>query len=163
MLLQKYTEIFTVILTIIYSEIIMSTICGLYSKLYSCIAVTLAHNGDFEESDRYIKLAGQTALNASDSITLFMKSSEIAYIRCEYKTAYDLFERGALLDVTQKEPLEKNSPLYDIGRDKLLITNHSVGFTPLIEPLCYDRIIENIEHFLKEGKPKHIVNIKEQY
>ena len=71
--------------------------------------------------------------------------------------------RGALLDVTQKEPLEKNSPLYDIGRNKLLITNHSVGFTPIIEHLCYDRIIENIECYLKEGKPKDIVNIKEQY
>ena len=71
--------------------------------------------------------------------------------------------RGALLDVTQKEPLDKTSPLYDIGRNKLLITNHSVGFTPVIEPLCYDRIIENIEFYLKNGKPKHIVNIKEQY
>ena len=71
--------------------------------------------------------------------------------------------RGALLDVTQKEPLDKTSPLYDIGRNKLLITNHSVGFTPVIEPLCYDRIIENIEFYLRNGKNKHIVNIKEQY
>ena len=72
---------------------------GLYSKLYSCIAVTLAHNGDFEESDRYIKLAGQTASNASDSISFFMKSSEIAYLKGEYKNAYDLLESGQLLEI----------------------------------------------------------------
>ena len=72
---------------------------GLYSKLYSCIAVTLAHNGDFEESDRYIKLAGQTATNASDSISFFMKSSEIAYLKGEYKNAYDLLESGQLLEI----------------------------------------------------------------
>lgn len=72
---------------------------GLYSKLYSCIAVTLAHNSDFEESDRYIKLAGQTASNASDSISFFMKSSEIAYLKGEYKNAYDLLESGQLLEI----------------------------------------------------------------
>ena len=72
---------------------------GLYSKLYSCIAVTLAHNGDFEESDRYIKLAGQTALDAYDSISFFMRSSETAYLKSEYKNAYNLLESGQLLEV----------------------------------------------------------------
>ena len=35
--------------------------------------------------------------------------------------------KGAVLDVTQKEPLEKESKLYNISPTKLLITNHSLG------------------------------------
>lgn len=71
--------------------------------------------------------------------------------------------RGAVLDVTYKEPLDKKSKLYDISPEKLIITNHSVGFTPAIQDLCFERLEENIGNYLKTGKPIHIVNISEQY
>ena len=71
--------------------------------------------------------------------------------------------RGAVLDVTYKEPLDKKSKLYDISPEKLIITNHSVGFTPAIQDLCFERLEANIGNYIKTGKPIHIVNISEQY
>ena len=72
---------------------------GLFSRTYSCFSVINAYNGDFKGSDKYLELAKRTAKNASDSITLFLKSSESTYLKGEYRKAYDLLEKGVIMEV----------------------------------------------------------------
>lgn len=72
---------------------------GLHSRTYSCISVLKAYIGEFEESDKYIELANQTALVIADSITLYKKSSESAFLRGDYIKAYRLFGKGDELDL----------------------------------------------------------------
>ena len=67
--------------------------------------------------------------------------------------------RGALLDVTPLEPLKKESKLYNISPEKLLITNHSLSIN-------HDTIEKGFEFFyknLKTGKPLTIVDKVRQY
>lgn len=65
--------------------------------------------------------------------------------------------RGAVLDVCQNEPLNKNDKLYDIPKEKLFITNHSGDFTTLYIDQSYAPLIENIKHYIQEGKLVTIV------
>ena len=51
--------------------------------------------------------------------------------------------RGALLDVTDPEPLPEDHPLW--GLDNVLITPHNAGHTPAYFDRCADILAENVE------------------
>ena len=65
--------------------------------------------------------------------------------------------RGAVLDVCQHEPLDKDDKLYTISKDKLLITNHSGDFTTDYIDQAYELLLQNIKSFIKTGKLATIV------
>ena len=65
--------------------------------------------------------------------------------------------RGAVLDVCQHEPLDKDDKLYNVPKDKLLITNHSGDFTTDYIDQAYELLIQNIKSFIKTGKLATIV------
>ena len=71
--------------------------------------------------------------------------------------------RGAALDVTKKEPLQKDSRLYNISPTKLLITNHSLCIVPEATTNGFECFIKNLKHYLKTGKPVNIVDKERQY
>ena len=60
--------------------------------------------------------------------------------------------RGAVLDVCQHEPLDKNDKLYSVSKEKLFITNHSGDFTTDYIDQAYELLIQNIKSFIKTGK-----------
>ena len=66
--------------------------------------------------------------------------------------------RGAALDVFQKEPLDKNSKLYEVSQEKLLITNHHLGVVSDYLVKCFKCIEENILSYLQKGKPITVVD-----
>jgi phosphoglycerate dehydrogenase-like enzyme len=57
---------------------------------------------------------------------------------------------GAALDVFDKEPLAKDSPLWDL--DGLLITPHSAGLTEKLWERHYALFSENLTRYM-DGKP----------
>lgn len=57
--------------------------------------------------------------------------------------------KGAAIDVAEKEPIPKNSPLWDI--ENLLITPHVAGSTPEYWDRVYNIFSENLKRY-KEGK-----------
>ena len=65
--------------------------------------------------------------------------------------------RGAVLDVCQHEPLDKDDKLYNVPKNKLLITNHSGDFTTDYIDQAYELLIQNIKSFIKTGKLVTIV------
>ena len=65
--------------------------------------------------------------------------------------------RGAVLDVCQHEPLDKDDKLYSVPKNKLLITNHSGDFTTDYIDQAYELLIQNIKSFIKTGKLATIV------
>lgn len=71
--------------------------------------------------------------------------------------------RGAFLDVTPDEPLNKDSNLYKISPDKLLITCHSLAFTDDIVDTGFEFFYKNLEAYLKTGTPLTIVDKKRHY
>ena len=71
--------------------------------------------------------------------------------------------RGALLDVTSIEPLSKDSKLYNISPQKLLITDHSLAFTDDIVDTGFEFFYKNLENYIKTGEPLTIVDKKRQY
>ena len=71
--------------------------------------------------------------------------------------------RGALLDVTPIEPLQKESKLYNISPDKLLITNHSLCINDDTVEAGFNFFYENLVNYLKTGKPLTIVDKTRQY
>ena len=71
--------------------------------------------------------------------------------------------RGALLDVTVHEPLEKDSKLYNIPTNKLLLTNHSLGLVKNYHEMTIKCLLENITSYLDTGKPINVVNKTHQY
>ena len=71
--------------------------------------------------------------------------------------------RGATLDVTKKEPLEKDSVLYNISPQKLLITNHSFCDVPELTINGFNCFVDNLKNYIKTGKPINIVDKKRQY
>ena len=66
--------------------------------------------------------------------------------------------KGAVLDVTQNEPIEKDSKLYSISKNKLLLTNHSLGVTKEYPKLGFECVKMNVFSYLENGKPKNVVN-----
>lgn len=71
--------------------------------------------------------------------------------------------RGAVLDVTKIEPLNKDSKLYNISPSKLLITNHSFCGVPENSKNGFECFINNLNSYLKTGKPINIVDKQRQY
>ena len=65
--------------------------------------------------------------------------------------------RGAFLDVTAQEPLDKNSKLYDISPRKLLISNHSMGVVDDYFQLGIKFFVDNVLYYLENGKQLNIV------
>jgi phosphoglycerate dehydrogenase-like enzyme len=57
---------------------------------------------------------------------------------------------GALLDVTESEPLAKESPLWDM--DNVIITCHYAGCRPGYSRMAMEVALENLEHY-KRGEP----------
>ena len=71
--------------------------------------------------------------------------------------------RGALLDVTPSEPLNKDSKLYNISPEKLLLTSHSLAFTDDIVDTAFTFFYNNLKNYLETGKPLTVVDKKRQY
>ncbi len=70
---------------------------------------------------------------------------------------------GAGLDVFTKEPLEENSPLWDM--DNVIITPHTSGSTEhYTKRVIEDIFIPNLKHYLKREYPsKNLVDYKKGY
>ena len=71
--------------------------------------------------------------------------------------------RGAVLDVTKLEPLNKDSKLYNISPNKLLITNHSLCIVPENSKKGFECFVNNLKNYIKTGKPINIVDKQRQY
>ena len=71
--------------------------------------------------------------------------------------------RGAALDVFQKEPLDKNSKLYDVSQEKIFITNHDLGVVSDYIVKCFKCVQDNIVSYLEKGKPVTIVDKEFRY
>ena len=71
--------------------------------------------------------------------------------------------RGAVLDVTKNEPLNKDSKLYTISPNKLLITNHCFCHVPEGSKNGLECFLNNLRSFLETGKPINIVDKNRQY
>lgn len=71
--------------------------------------------------------------------------------------------RGAFLDVTPVEPLNKDSKLYNISPNKLLITNHSLCINDGRIDDGFNFFYNDLEHYIKTGKPLTIVDKKRNY
>jgi phosphoglycerate dehydrogenase-like enzyme len=68
---------------------------------------------------------------------------------------------AALLDVTEKEPLPADSPLW--GMKQVLLTGHYAGFHPDYEAMALEVALENLDRFL-QGKPlKNVVDKEAGY
>lgn len=72
--------------------------------------------------------------------------------------------KGAVLDVLDEEPLEENSPLWDMRN--VILTPHIAG--PSIgndytERAIWELCMENLERYLKGRKLEHIVDLTEGY
>ena len=71
--------------------------------------------------------------------------------------------KGAVLDVTPEEPLKKESKLYNISPNKLLLTNHTLCFNTETVNMGFDFFYNNLESYLKTGKPITLIDKKLQY
>ena len=71
--------------------------------------------------------------------------------------------KGAVLDVTPEEPLKSDSKLYNVSQKKLLLTNHSLCFNTETVNTGFDFFYNNLENYLKTGKPNSIIDKKMQY
>jgi phosphoglycerate dehydrogenase-like enzyme len=71
--------------------------------------------------------------------------------------------RGAALDVTKKEPLNEDSKLYNISPSKLLLTNHSFCIVTESNGNGVKCFVNNLQNYLKTGKPINIVDRNRQY
>lgn len=66
--------------------------------------------------------------------------------------------RAAVLDVNEKEPLDRESPLYELGKEKLLLTCHSGDITTSYVDQCFAVLENNLKTYLKTKNPETIVN-----
>ena len=71
--------------------------------------------------------------------------------------------RGAVLDVTKLEPLNKDSKLYNISPTKLLLTNHSFCHVPENSKNGFECFLNNLKSYLETGKPINIVDKIRKY
>ena len=69
---------------------------------------------------------------------------------------------GAGLDVTDPEPLPEESPLWDMPN--VIILPHMGGFSARYTQRLMDLFIENLQSYVKTGKPaRNIIDFKQQY
>jgi phosphoglycerate dehydrogenase-like enzyme len=63
---------------------------------------------------------------------------------------------GALLDVTETEPLPDSSPLWDM--DNVILTAHNAGFHPDYDTLALGIALENLEHYVRGEPLKNLID-----
>jgi phosphoglycerate dehydrogenase-like enzyme len=68
---------------------------------------------------------------------------------------------GAGLDVTEKEPLPADSPLWDAP--KLIITPHRAGASQHRPRKIYEFFSANLERYLKGDTPRNIIDKRKGY
>lgn len=70
--------------------------------------------------------------------------------------------KGVALDVFEKEPLPKESKLWDC--DNVIVTPHNAWVSEKVVERLGEVVVENLEHFIKYGKPKYYVkDLKKGY
>jgi phosphoglycerate dehydrogenase-like enzyme len=57
---------------------------------------------------------------------------------------------GAILDVTEEEPLSPSSPLWE--KENVIITGHYAGFHPRYDAMAFDIFLDNLSRFVS-GRP----------
>ncbi len=68
---------------------------------------------------------------------------------------------GASLDVTEKEPLDEKSPLWEL--ENVLITPHCSGLSKDVPSLVFDLFYSNLSSFLKKEEMKNVVDFDKSY
>jgi phosphoglycerate dehydrogenase-like enzyme len=68
---------------------------------------------------------------------------------------------AALLDVTETEPLPKDSPLWDL--ENVLLTPHYAGFHADYNELAMEVAIENLGHYLRGEPLRNLVDKNSGY
>jgi phosphoglycerate dehydrogenase-like enzyme len=63
---------------------------------------------------------------------------------------------GALLDVTETEPLPEDSPLWDM--DKVLLSAHNAGFHPDYDKLALDIALDNLGRYVRGETLKNVID-----
>lgn len=71
--------------------------------------------------------------------------------------------RGAALDVCKTEPLDKDSKLYKISPNNLLITNHSLCKIEERNNNFFECFLENFKSYIKTGKLITFVDKKKEF
>jgi phosphoglycerate dehydrogenase-like enzyme len=69
--------------------------------------------------------------------------------------------RGAALDVFEEEPLNENSPLWEL--DNIIITPHNSWVSEMRNERRFNIIYENLKRFLNEEKLMNVVDITKGY
>ncbi|MDR0396903.1 MAG: D-2-hydroxyacid dehydrogenase [Oscillospiraceae bacterium] len=107
-----------------------------------------------------VKLFGERHVNAMKPEAVFVNAGRGVTVDESALTAALMHRRiaGAVLDVTEVEPLPKDSPLWDM--DNVVITPHVSGRMddPPNSKLIYEIFMDNLTRFC-EGRPlKHVVD-----
>lgn len=68
---------------------------------------------------------------------------------------------GAVLDVTEKEPLPAESPLWQMPN--VILTQHTAGGHRFEDEFKIDLFVSNVKRFIDGQKPVNLVNIGEGY
>jgi phosphoglycerate dehydrogenase-like enzyme len=68
---------------------------------------------------------------------------------------------GALLDVTEVEPLPADSPLWDM--DNVLLTGHYAGMHPEYGAMALEVALKNLGRYVRGEPLKNIVDKKKGY
>jgi phosphoglycerate dehydrogenase-like enzyme len=63
---------------------------------------------------------------------------------------------GALLDVTEKEPLPPDAPLWEL--DNVILTGHYAGLHPGYDALAFDVTLDNLDRYVRDSALKNIIN-----
>ncbi|MDR2185840.1 MAG: D-2-hydroxyacid dehydrogenase [Treponema sp.] len=63
---------------------------------------------------------------------------------------------GALLDVTEKEPLPPDAPLWEL--DNVILTGHYAGLHPGYDDLAFGVTFDNLDRYVRGDTLKHIIN-----
>jgi phosphoglycerate dehydrogenase-like enzyme len=104
-----------------------------------------AEFGRMKNSALYINI-GRGATTDEAAMTEALKSKRIA---------------GALLDVVEKEPLDRDSPLWDL--DNVLITGHYAGCHPEYSRMAMGVALENLERYNRGEALKNLVDKNKGY
>lgn len=70
---------------------------------------------------------------------------------------------GAVLDVFENEPLPKDSPLWTLGSDKLLLTPHCADRTDDYWANAAEIFVNNLALFRRGEQLRHIVDKEHGY
>jgi phosphoglycerate dehydrogenase-like enzyme len=68
---------------------------------------------------------------------------------------------GAGLDVTEKEPLAADNPLWDAPN--LILTPHRAGASQHRPRMVFEFFLENLERYLKGEKPRNLIDKRRGY